>query len=153
LSPAATSNTSVISKGWITAHWRRHPTDSEQFRSVPRTQPVFGNTVSRQRIPSKQQKRARHGRHDLEGGPGEAGLDQAFGHRAGGGLSNRHCLARTFVGKRSRVRPRIHRASDDQLATELMPAPDYAAHEIADRRVSTGRSPNPRSRSLGAHCC
>jgi hypothetical protein len=40
-----------------------------------------------------------------------------------------------------------------QLATELVPAPDYAAHEIADRRVSTGRSPNPRSRSLGAHCC
>jgi hypothetical protein len=31
----------------------------------------------------------------------------------------------------------------EQLATELVPAPDYAAHEIADRRVSTERSPDP----------
>ena len=37
---------SVISKGWITTFtggW--HPSDSEQLRSVPRTQPTFGGTV------------------------------------------------------------------------------------------------------------
>jgi len=38
-------DTSAISKGWITALWRWHPTDSEQLRSIPRTQPAFGGTV------------------------------------------------------------------------------------------------------------
>jgi hypothetical protein len=31
--------------GWIVGHWPWHPTDSEQLRSVPRTQPAFGGTV------------------------------------------------------------------------------------------------------------
>jgi hypothetical protein len=87
---------------------------------------------------------ARHERHDLEGRPGEAGLDAAFGHRLGDGLFYRDYPTRTFMGKRSGVRPapfvaRVH----EQLATERMPAPHYAAHEFADRRVSTGRSPDP----------
>jgi len=49
--------------------------------------------------------------HDFEGGAGETGLDEAFGHRLGGGLFNRHYPARTPVGKRSGVSPRVHRAS------------------------------------------
>ena len=36
--------------------------------------------------------------HDFEGGAGETGLDEAFGHRLGGGLFNRHYPARTPVG-------------------------------------------------------
>ena len=48
---------------------------------------------------------ARHERHDLEGGPGEAGLDPAFGHRMGDGLFNRDYPTRPSVGKRSSVRP------------------------------------------------
>src|SRR5262245_48774455 len=48
---------------------------------------------------------ARHERHDLEGGPGEAGLDAVFGHRMGGGLCNRDYPACASVGKRSGVRP------------------------------------------------
>ena len=35
----------MISKGWITGHWRWHPSDSEQLRSVPRTSPTFAGTV------------------------------------------------------------------------------------------------------------
>src|SRR5262249_57926313 len=48
---------------------------------------------------------ARHERHDLEGGPGEAGPHAAIGLRVGGGLCNRDYPACPSVGKRSGVRP------------------------------------------------
>jgi hypothetical protein len=51
-------DTFAISKGWITALWRWHPTDSEQLRSIPRTQPAFGGTCRSVNggIPLKQRK-------------------------------------------------------------------------------------------------
>src|SRR5215475_11460507 len=115
-------NTSAISKGWITAHRRWHPSDSEQFRSVPRTQPAFGGRVE----PSYRYRAtegARHERDNLEGARGE--LDAALGHRVDGGLLNRDYPARASVGKRSGVRPAgsSHQCKEhEQLGTELMRA-------------------------------
>ena len=134
----------VISKGWITSHWRWHPSDSEQLRSVPRTQPAFRGTVDPSRYSVKTTEGARHERHDLEGGTGEAGLDAAFGHRVGGGLFNRDYRARISVGKRSGVRPgfiaRVQgaRATGDRAHARrrLMPL------MIADRRP-LGRALTP----------
>src|SRR5215471_10813311 len=91
-------------KGMVTGYWQWHPCDSEQLRSVPRTQPDFWRQ-SRAVIPLLSIEGARHERHNLEGARGETGLDRAFGHRVDGGLFNRNYPARASVDKRSSVSP------------------------------------------------
>src|SRR5262249_14830663 len=83
-------NMSATSKGWITARWRWHPQRFRTIKICPK------DTVYRLAAQSTRNggislatQGARHERHDLEGGPGEAGLDAVFGHRMGGGLCNR----------------------------------------------------------------
>src|SRR5215471_11315238 len=100
----------VISKGWITGHWRWHPSDSEQLRSVPRTSSAFAGTVDcNGSIPARAEG-AHPWRQDLEGGR-EAGLDVALGPRVGDGLFNRDYPARASVGERSSVSQRVYRTS------------------------------------------
>src|SRR5262249_4850459 len=100
----------VISKGWITGHWRCHPSDSEQLRSIPRTSPSSGGTVEPSYRYLATRGAAHHERHKFEYGR-EAGLDAALGHRVGDGLFNRNYPARASVGERSSVSQRVYRTS------------------------------------------
>src|SRR5262249_56925010 len=77
--------------------------------SQPPPASTVARTLLRRSRPSygviKQEKGARHERHNLEGTRGEAGLDAALRYRVDGRLFNRDYPARASVGKRSGVTP------------------------------------------------
>jgi hypothetical protein len=127
----------------------RHPGDSEQLRSVPRTQPAFAGTVDCNGGIPLEQKGARHERHDLEGGPGEAGPHAAVGHRMGDGLCNRDDPTRTSVGKRSGVSPRVHRAS---VRRRAMREPAYELMEPLTEVCPLGAALTLHSRRRPHRC-
>src|SRR6516164_5945908 len=94
----------AISKGWILLT----AVASRRFRTIkicPKDVACVCRHSRLKRWHTARAEGARHERHDLEGRPGEAGLDAAIGHRMGDGLCNRDYPACPSVGKRSGVRP------------------------------------------------
>jgi hypothetical protein len=126
---AASSMLSMVLKVAPAARLDSEQLDLSQGRSprlASQSPAQLGHTI-------KETEGARHERHDFEGG---SGLDAVFGHRLGDGLLNRDYRARTSVGKRSGVRPRVgdrvnHRTHARGLLRRMSPlVADFVAKVV-----------------------